>query len=80
VVEIFIKVGFGDRKTISMFVNFTETIREVKTFLQGTEGIPKSQQRLIFADETLEDGRTLSDYDITEGDTIHLVFLTEFHS
>lgn len=68
--QIYVKNSYG--VTVTLEVEPTTTIEEVKQKIQDLKGWLAENMRIIFAGKQLDDGRTLADYNISPDATLHL--------
>lgn len=60
-------------KMFHLFCHPSDSVDNFKQKVEDSEGIPPDQQRLVFSGRQLEEGRSLSDYQIVCGCVIHLI-------
>jgi ubiquitin C len=70
--QVFVQTLIG--KTVTLQVEATERIEDVRAKIQDKVSVPPENQRLVYAGKQLADGNTLQDYSVHKDSIIHLVF------
>ncbi|CAN6674617.1 NEDD8-like protein Rub1p [Trichomonascus vanleenenianus] len=68
-----VKVKTLTGKEIDMEIEQTDKIARLKERVEELEGIPPSQQRLIYTGKQMDDDQTVAFYKLEAGSQIHLV-------
>ena len=70
-IQVTVKTIYG--KTVGLNVTNIDTVAAFKRKFQDKEGVPSSQQRILFTSVLLRDGVTLGEYNVMDGSVLHLV-------
>ena len=68
-----IRVLSLEGRELSLLCEPTDTVNDVHEQILRSEGLPTSEQRLVFADKPLVGDKMLMDYNIQHETTLHLV-------
>jgi ubiquitin-like protein Nedd8 len=68
-----IKVRTLTGKEIELDIESDFKVAQIKEKVEEKEGIPPVQQRLIYGGKQMTDDKTAADYNLSPGDTLHLV-------
>ncbi|EEH07737.1 hypothetical protein HCEG_01207 [Histoplasma capsulatum var. duboisii H88] len=68
-----IKVRTLSGKEMELDIEPDYKVSRIKERVEEKEGIPPSQQRLIFGGKQMADDRTAAEYNLEGGSTLHLV-------